>query len=64
MEAAVLTDRFPRTQVLPSQDMPTYQVAGEDLLETVRFLRDAQGFDEGKGQTTICKKNDRQCRLR
>jgi NADH-quinone oxidoreductase subunit C len=45
MEAAVLTDRFPRTQVLPSQDMPTYQVAGEDLLETVRFLRDAQGFD-------------------
>ena len=45
MEAAVLTDRFPRTQVLPSQDMPTYQVAGEDLLETVRFLRDDQGFD-------------------
>ena len=45
MEAAVLTDRFPRTQVLASQDMPTYQVAGEDLVETVRFLRDAQGFD-------------------
>ena len=45
MEAAVLTDRFPRTQVLASQDMPTYQVAGEDLVETVRFLCDAQGFD-------------------
>ncbi len=45
MEAAVLTDRFPRTQVLASQDMPTYQVAGEDLVETVRYLRDAQGFD-------------------
>ena len=45
METAVLTDRFPRTQVLASQDMPTYQVAGEDLVETVGFLRDAQGFD-------------------
>ena len=45
MEAAVLTDRFPRTQVLASKDMPTYQVAGEDLVAAVRFLRDAQGFD-------------------
>lgn len=45
MEAAVLTDRFPRTQVLASKDMPTFQVAGEDLIAAVRFLRDAQGFD-------------------
>jgi NADH-quinone oxidoreductase subunit C len=45
MESAVLTDRFPRTQVLASKDMPTFQVAGEDLVETVRFLRDAHGFD-------------------
>lgn len=45
MEAAVLTDRFPRTQVLASKDMPTFQVAGEDLVETVRFLREAHGFD-------------------
>ena len=45
MESAVLTDRFPRTQVLASKDMPTYQVAGEDLVAAVRFLRDAQGFD-------------------
>ena len=45
MEAAVLTDRFPRTQVLASKDMPTFQVAGEDLVAAVRFLRDAQGFD-------------------
>ncbi len=45
MEAAVLTDRFPRTQVLASKDMPTYQVAGEDLVEAVRFLRDSQDYD-------------------
>lgn len=45
MESAVLTDRFPRTQVLASKDMPTFQVAGEDLVEAVRFLRDAHGFD-------------------
>ena len=45
MEAAVLTDRFPRTQVLASKDMPTFQVAGEDLVAAVRFLRDDQGFD-------------------
>jgi NADH-quinone oxidoreductase subunit C len=45
MEPTVLTDRFPRTQVLASKDMPTFQVAGEDLVETVRFLRDAHGFD-------------------
>ena len=45
MDAAALTSRFPTTQDLAGKDMPTYRVAGSDLLATVRFLRDEQGFD-------------------
>jgi NADH-quinone oxidoreductase subunit C len=45
MDAAALTSRFPATQDLAVKDMPTYRVAGGDLLATVRFLRDEQGFD-------------------
>ena len=45
MEAAVLTDRFPRTQVLASKDMPTFQVAGEDLVAAVRFFRTGRRRD-------------------
>ncbi|MEN9536059.1 MAG: hypothetical protein RLZZ178_56 [Verrucomicrobiota bacterium] len=45
MDAAVLTSRFPATQDLAGKDMPTFRVAGSDLLAAVRFLRDEQGFD-------------------
>ena len=45
MDAAALTSRFPATQDLTGKDMPTYRVAGTDLLAAVRFLRDEQGFD-------------------
>jgi NADH-quinone oxidoreductase subunit C len=45
MDAAVLTSRFPATQDLAGKDMPTYRVAGTDLLAVVSALRDEQGFD-------------------
>ena len=45
MDAAALTSRFPATQDLAGKDMPTFRVAGADLLAAVRFLRDEQGFD-------------------
>ena len=45
MDAAALTSRFPVTQDLAGKDMPTYRVAGTDLLAVVRTLRDEQGFD-------------------
>ena len=45
MDAAALTSRFPATQDLAGKDMPTFRVAGADLLAAVAFLRDAQGFD-------------------
>jgi NADH-quinone oxidoreductase subunit C len=45
MDAAALTARFPATQDLAGKDMPTFRVAGADLLAAVRFLRDEQGFD-------------------
>ena len=45
MDAAALTTRFPTTQDLAGKDMPTYRVAGSDLLAVVSALRDEQGFD-------------------
>jgi NADH-quinone oxidoreductase subunit C len=45
MDAAVLTSRFPATQDLAGKDMPTFRVAGTDLLAVVSALRDEQGFD-------------------
>jgi NADH-quinone oxidoreductase subunit C len=45
MDAAALTSRFPATQDLTGKDMPTYRVAGSDLLAVVSALRDEQGFD-------------------
>ena len=45
MDAAALTSRFPATQDLAGEDMPTYRVAGTDLLAVVSALRDEQGFD-------------------
>jgi NADH-quinone oxidoreductase subunit C len=45
MDAATLLSRFPATQDLAGKDMPTFRVAGADLLAAVRFLRDEQGFD-------------------
>ena len=45
MDAAALTSRFPATQDLAGKDMPTFRVAGSDLLAVVRTLRDEQGFD-------------------
>ena len=45
MDAAALTSRFPATQDLTGKDMPTYRVAGSDLLAVVSTLRDEQGFD-------------------
>jgi NADH-quinone oxidoreductase subunit C len=45
MDAAALASRFPATQDLAGKDMPTFRVAGTDLLAAVRFLRDEQGFD-------------------
>ena len=45
MDAAALTSRFPATQDLAGKDMPTYRVAGTDLLAVVSALRDEQGFD-------------------
>ena len=45
MDAAALTSRFPTTQDLAGKDMPTYRVAGSDLLAVVSALRDEQGFD-------------------
>ena len=45
MDAAALTSRFPTTQDLTGKDMPTYRVAGSDLLAVVSALRDEQGFD-------------------
>jgi NADH-quinone oxidoreductase subunit C len=45
MDAAALTSRFPATQDLAGKDMPTYRVAGSDLLAVVSALRDEQGFD-------------------
>ena len=45
MDAAALTSRFPATQDLAGKDMPTFRVAGADLLAAVAWLRDAQGFD-------------------
>jgi NADH-quinone oxidoreductase subunit C len=45
MDAAALTSRFPATQDLAGKDMPTYRVAGSDLIAVVSTLRDEQGFD-------------------
>lgn len=45
MDAAALASRFPATQDLAGKDMPTFRVAGTDLLAVVRTLRDEQGFD-------------------
>ena len=45
MDAAALTSRFPATQDLAGKDMPTFRVAGSDLLAAVAYLRDTQGFD-------------------
>jgi len=45
MDAATLLSRFPATQDLAGKDMPTFRIAGADLLAAVRFLRDEQGFD-------------------
>ena len=45
MDAAALTSRFPATQDLVGKDMPTFRVAGADLLGVVAYLRDTQGFD-------------------
>ena len=45
MDAAALTQKFPATKALSSKDMPTFEVAGSDLLAVVQFLRDEQGFD-------------------
>jgi len=45
MDAAAFLTRFPAAQDLAGKDMPTYRVAGADLLAVVRFLRDEQGFD-------------------
>ncbi len=45
MDAAALTSRFPATQDLDGKDMPTFRVAGTDLLAVVSALRDEQGFD-------------------
>ena len=45
MDAAALTSRFPATQDLAGKDMPTFRVAGGDLLAAVAWLRDTQGFD-------------------
>ena len=45
MDAAALTSRFPATQYLAGKDMPTFRVAGADLLAAVAWLRDTQGFD-------------------
>lgn len=45
MDAAALTSRFPATQDLTGKDMPTYRIAGTDLLAVVSALRDEQGFD-------------------
>ena len=45
MDAAALTSRFPSTQDLAGKDMPTFRVAGSDLLAAVAYLRDTQGFD-------------------
>lgn len=45
MDAAALTSRFPATQDLAGKDMPTFRVAGSDLLAAVAWLRDTQGFD-------------------
>jgi len=45
MDAATLLSRFPAAQDLAGKDMPTFRVAGPDLLAVVRHLRDEQGFD-------------------
>ena len=45
MDAAALTSRSPATQDLAGKDMPTFRVAGSDLLAVVSALRDEQGFD-------------------
>ncbi len=45
MDAATLLSRFPAAQDLAGTDMPTFRVAGADLLAAVRHLRDEQGFD-------------------
>lgn len=45
MDAATLLSRFPAAQDLAGKDMPTFRVAGADLLAAVRHLRDEQGFD-------------------
>jgi NADH-quinone oxidoreductase subunit C len=45
MDAATLLSRFPAAQDLAGKDMPTFRVAGSDLLAVVRHLRDEQGFD-------------------
>ena len=45
MDAAALTSRFPATQDLADKDMPTFRVAGADLLAAVAWLRYTQGFD-------------------
>ena len=45
MDAAALTSRFPALRDLAGKDMPTFRVAGADLLAAVAWLRDAQGFD-------------------
>ena len=45
MDAAAFTTRFPSAKDLAGKDMPTFRVAGSDLLAAVRALRDEQGFD-------------------
>ena len=45
MDVAAFASRFPAAQDLAGKDMPSFRVAGSDLLAAVRFLRDEQGFD-------------------
>jgi NADH-quinone oxidoreductase subunit C len=45
MDVLALTQKFPQTQNLNGQDMPTFAVNSTELAEIVKYLRDEQGFD-------------------
>ena len=45
MDVLALTQKFPQTQNLAGQDMPTFAVNSAELADIVKYLRDEQGFD-------------------
>jgi len=45
MDILALIQKFPQTQNLNGQDMPTFAVNSTELAEIVKYLRDEQGFD-------------------